>query len=60
MSSGVETMSHTQSLGRTAAGAPLRVRDQAREVVAVVLFSAVTATCLAVGLLLLASLGRRG
>ena len=53
-------MSHTQSLGRTTAGMPLRVRDQAREVVAVVVFSAVTASCLALGLLLLTSLGTRG
>ena len=53
-------MSTTQPVGRAAAAPPLRVRDQAREVVAVVLFSAVTASGLALGLLLLASLGRRG
>jgi len=52
-------MSNAQSLGRTAADAP-RVRDQAREVLAVVAFSAVTASCLALGLLLLLSLGRQG
>ena len=52
-------MSHTQSLGRTAA-TPLRVRDQAREVLAVVAFSALTASCLAVGLLLVMNLGRQG
>ena len=53
-------MSHTQSLGRTAAGTPPRVRDQAREVLAVVAFSALTASSLAVALLLLMSLGRQG
>ena len=53
-------MSNAQSLGRTAAGTPPRVRDQAREVLAVVAFSALTATALAVGLLLLMNLGRQG
>ena len=47
------------SLGR-AAPRPLRVRDQAREAVTVFVFSGATATCLAVGLVLLAHLGRRG
>ena len=51
-------MSNAQSLGRTAA--PPRVRDQAREVLALVAFSALTASCLAVGLLLLMTLGRQG
>ncbi|CAA9383302.1 MAG: hypothetical protein AVDCRST_MAG32-1808 [uncultured Nocardioides sp.] len=53
-------MRNTQSWERTAAGTPARVRDQAREVLAVVTFSAVTASCLAVALLLLANLGRQG
>lgn len=53
-------MSNAQSLGRTAADASQRVRDQAREVLAVVAFSAVTASSLAAGLLLLVSLGRQG
>ena len=51
-------MSNAQSLGRTAA--PPRVRDQAREVLAVVAFSAVTASSLALALLLILNLGRQG
>jgi hypothetical protein len=50
-------MSNTHYAGRTATQQPLRVRDQAREALAVLLFSAVTATCLAVALLALATLG---
>lgn len=57
--SGVETMSSTQPLGRTAA-APLRVRDQAREAAALIAFSAATASCLAVALLVLTHLGSQG
>ena len=57
---GVETMSHTQSLGRTPAGAPPRVRDQARESLTLMAFSAFTATSLALALLLLTHLGRQG
>jgi hypothetical protein len=53
-------MSNAQYLGRTTAGTPARVRDQAREVVAVIAFSAVTASCLALGMLLLINLGRQG
>ncbi len=59
-SSGVEIMSTTQPLGRTAAPPPLRVRDQAREAAALIAFSAVTASCLALALLLLAHLGSQG
>ncbi len=59
-SSGVETMSTTQPLGRTAAAPPLRVRDQAREAVVLVAFSAATASALALGLLLLTHLGSQG
>ena len=58
-SSGVEIMSTTQPLGRTAAP-PLRVRDQAREAAALIAFSAATASCLALALLLLAHLGSQG
>ncbi|MCD6638403.1 MAG: hypothetical protein LT071_00625 [Nocardioides sp.] len=53
-------MSNAHYVGRSAAPVPLRVRDQAREVVAVVAFSAVTASGLALALLLVASLGRQG
>lgn len=53
-------MSHTQSLGRTAADVPQRVRDQAREVLAVVAFSAATATGLTLALMLLIHLGQQG
>lgn len=53
-------MSHTQSLGRTAAEVPQRVRDQAREVLALVTFSAVTASALALGLMLMLHLSQRG
>lgn len=53
-------MSHTQSLGTTAGDVPLRVRDQAREVLALVTFSAVTATVLTLGLMLILHLGQRG
>ena len=57
---GVETMSTTQPLGRTAAAPPLRVRDQAREAVTLIAFSAATASALALGLLLLTHLGPQG
>ena len=53
-------MSNTHSVGRTAGGAPARVRDQAREALAVMAFSALAATSLALALVLLASLGRQG
>ena len=53
-------MSTTQPWGRAAAAPPLRVRDQAREVVALIAFSAATASALAFALLLLAHLGRQG
>lgn len=59
-SSGVETMSTAQPLGRTAAAPPLRVRDQARDAVVLVAFSAATASALALGLLLLTHLGSQG
>ena len=52
-------MSHTHHLGRVA-DAPVRVRDQARESLTLMAFSAVTATSLAVALLLLTQLGRQG
>lgn len=58
--SGVETMSTTQPLGRTAAARPLRVRDQAREAAALIAFSAATASSLALALLLLTHLGSQG
>ena len=58
--SGVETMSSTQSWARTPAAPPLRVRDQAREAAALIAFSAATASCLALALLVLAHLGRQG
>ncbi|WP_210648505.1 hypothetical protein [Nocardioides sp. SYSU D00065] len=53
-------MSTTQPVGRTSAAPPLRVRDQAREAATLVLFSAATATGLALALLLLARLGHQG
>jgi hypothetical protein len=53
-------MSTTQPLGRTPASAPLRVRDQAREAVALIAFSAATASSLALALLLLTHLGSQG
>lgn len=53
-------MSNAHYVGRSPASVPLRVRDQAREVVAVVAFSAVTASLLALALLLITSLGRQG
>jgi hypothetical protein len=53
-------MSTTQPLGRTAAAPPLRVRDQAREAAALIAFSGVTASCLALTLLLLTHLGSQG
>ena len=53
-------MSTTQPLARTAASAPLRVRDQAREAVALVACSAAMASCLALALLVLTHLGRQG
>ncbi len=58
--SGVETMSTTQPLARTAAARPLRVRDQARQAATLVAFSAATASALALGLLLLTHLGSQG
>ena len=53
-------MSTTQPLGRTTAEPPLRVRDQAREAVVLILFSAAAATSLALALLLLTFLGHQG
>jgi hypothetical protein len=53
-------MSTTQPLGRSAAARPLRVRDQAREAVTLIAFSAATASALALGLLLLTHLGSQG
>ena len=53
-------MSTTQPVGRAAAAPPLRVRDQAREAAALIAFSAATASCLAVALLLLTHLGSQG
>ena len=50
-------MSTIQPLGRNAVAPPLRVRDQAREAAVLIAFSAATASCLAMGLLLLAHLG---
>jgi hypothetical protein len=52
-------MSTTQPLARTAAP-PLRVRDQAREVAALMVSSAAAASGLAIALLLLMHLGRQG
>lgn len=52
-------MSTTQPWARTTAAAP-RVRDQAREAAALIAFSAATASCLALALLLLAHLGHQG
>jgi hypothetical protein len=52
-------MSHTQSLGRATADVPLRVRDQAREVLVLVAFSAATASALTLALMLLLELGQR-
>jgi len=53
-------MSTTHHLGHTAAAPPSRVRDQAREVVALIAFSAGAASCLALALLLLVHLGQQG
>jgi len=53
-------MSTTHHLGRTAAAPPLRVRDQAREVAALIAFSAATASCLAFAILILIHLGQQG
>lgn len=56
-------MSHTHYVGHRAgqrAGHPVRVRDQAREVLVLVTFSALTATSLAMALLVLTALGRQG
>ena len=53
-------MSSTQSWDSTSAAPPLRVRDQAREAAALIVFSAATASALAVALLLLTHLGRQG
>ncbi len=58
--SGVETMSTTQPLARTAAARPLRVREQAREAVTLIACSAAMASCLALALLVLTHLGRQG
>ena len=58
--SGVETMSTTQPLGRSAVATPLRVRDQAREAAALIAFSAATASALALAILLLTHLGSQG
>ena len=60
MFSGVETMSTTHHLGRTPTAPPSRVRDQAREVAALIAFSAAAASCLAFTLLLLVHLGQQG
>ena len=53
-------MSTTQPLGHTTAPAPLRVRDQAREAAVLIAFSAATASCLALALMVLAHLGHQG
>jgi hypothetical protein len=53
-------MSSTQPSVRTVAAPPLRVRDQAREAVALIAFSAATACGLALALLLLTHLGAQG
>ena len=53
-------MSTTQPWARTTAARPPRERDQAREAVALIAFSAATASALAFALLLLAHLGHRG
>jgi hypothetical protein len=53
-------MSTTQPSVRTATARPLRVRDQAREAVALAAFSAATACGLALALLLLTHLGSQG
>ena len=58
--SGVETMSTTQPVGRTSAAPPLRVRDQAREAAALIAVSDTTACGLALALLLLTHLGSQG
>ncbi len=58
--SGVETMSTTQHVGRHPAAPSARVRDQARDAAALIVFSAATATCLAVAMLLLVRLGQQG
>lgn len=50
-------MSSSQSVLPHAGGSP-RVRDRAREAVALMAFSAMTSGCLAGGLLLLTQLGR--
>ncbi|WP_167288572.1 hypothetical protein [Nocardioides seonyuensis] len=53
-------MSHIQSLESAAADAPLRVRDQAREVLVLIAFSAATASASTLALMLLLQLGQRG
>ena len=58
--SGVETMSHTQSMGHASAEGSQRVRDQAREVLALMAFSAAMATGISLLLMLLLHLGQRG
>lgn len=45
--------------GRSVAGRPPRVRDQARDAVTLMAFSAATSAALAVGLVLLSHLGRQ-
>jgi hypothetical protein len=55
--SGVEFMS-TVVRGQSVAGRPPRVRDQARDAITVMAFSATTSAALAAALLLLSSLGR--
>jgi hypothetical protein len=57
--SGVEFMS-TAVRGQSVAGRPPRVRDQARDAVTVMAFSAATSAALTVALLLLSYLGRQG
>jgi hypothetical protein len=44
--------------GQSVAGRPPRVRDQARDAITVMAFSATTSAALAAALLLLSSLGR--
>lgn len=53
-------MSNAHYAGRAATQQPLRVRDQAREALAVLVFSAVTATTLSLVFMLLVTLGGQG
>ena len=46
--------------GQSVAGRPPRVRDQARDAVTVMAFSAATSAALATALVLLSHLGRQG